>query len=339
MSVTFAPRARIAVNASWPGVSRNVIFRPSTLGLVRADVLRDAAGLGLDDGRRADRVEQRRLAVVDVAHDRDDRRARRRGLPRRPRRSRGSSSSAACLIVTSRSTSEAISSTSSSESDCVAVRIWPRPIRILMICDIGTPSAADRSLTVTPDSTVTGPVGCAGACGRAGACCGAVARSARVAAACRAALDHDAPAPAPLAAAARADRTVRSVRAVSHQTVQCRCARAQGSTVTFGTQRPRERAARDAPARSTRAGRQVYAPRPGSVPSRRQHAVHRREAPKLGLRRTAAAADARPDGDATLTPRRSSPLPAPQRPPRRPPRSRPRRCPRRPLRRPPPRPR
>ena len=47
------------------------------LGLVRADVLRDAAGLGLDHGRGADRVEQCRLAVVDVAHDRDDRRARR----------------------------------------------------------------------------------------------------------------------------------------------------------------------------------------------------------------------------------------------------------------------
>ena len=45
------------------------------LGLVGADVLRDPAGLGLDDGRLADRVEQRRLAVVDVAHDRDDRRA------------------------------------------------------------------------------------------------------------------------------------------------------------------------------------------------------------------------------------------------------------------------
>ena len=28
-SVTFAPRARIAVNASWPGVSRNVTLRPS----------------------------------------------------------------------------------------------------------------------------------------------------------------------------------------------------------------------------------------------------------------------------------------------------------------------
>ena len=45
-------------------------------GLVGADVLRDPAGLGVDDGGLADRVEQRRLAVVDVTHDRDDRRAR-----------------------------------------------------------------------------------------------------------------------------------------------------------------------------------------------------------------------------------------------------------------------
>ena len=28
MSVTWAPRARMAVKASWPGVSRNVIFLP-----------------------------------------------------------------------------------------------------------------------------------------------------------------------------------------------------------------------------------------------------------------------------------------------------------------------
>ena len=55
------------------------------LGLVRADVLRDPAGLGLDDRRLADRVEERRLAVVDVAHDRHDRRPRRRDPPRRPR--------------------------------------------------------------------------------------------------------------------------------------------------------------------------------------------------------------------------------------------------------------
>ena len=76
MSVTFAPRARIAVNASWPGVSRKVILRPLDVDLVGADVLRDAAGLGGDDARVADRVEQRRLAVVDVTHDRDDRRPR-----------------------------------------------------------------------------------------------------------------------------------------------------------------------------------------------------------------------------------------------------------------------
>jgi hypothetical protein len=37
-------------------------------------VLRDPAGLRLDDRRLADCVEKRRLAVVDVAHDRDDRR-------------------------------------------------------------------------------------------------------------------------------------------------------------------------------------------------------------------------------------------------------------------------
>ena len=75
MSVTLAPRARMAVKASWPGVSRKVIFRPSIIGLVGADVLRDPAGLGLDHRGLANRVEQRRLAVVDVAHDRDDRRA------------------------------------------------------------------------------------------------------------------------------------------------------------------------------------------------------------------------------------------------------------------------
>ena len=49
---------------------------PVELDLIRADVLGDPARLGLGDGRLADRVEQRRLAVVDVAHDRHDRRPR-----------------------------------------------------------------------------------------------------------------------------------------------------------------------------------------------------------------------------------------------------------------------
>ena len=44
--------------------------------VIRADVLRDAAGFALGDARLADRVEQAGLAVIDVAHDRDDRRAR-----------------------------------------------------------------------------------------------------------------------------------------------------------------------------------------------------------------------------------------------------------------------
>ena len=43
--------------------------------LVGTDVLRDAAGLVRLNVRVADAVEQRRLAVVDMAHDRDDRRA------------------------------------------------------------------------------------------------------------------------------------------------------------------------------------------------------------------------------------------------------------------------
>ena len=44
------------------------------LDLVRTDVLRDATGLSRRDVRSADRVEEARLAVVDVTEDRDDRR-------------------------------------------------------------------------------------------------------------------------------------------------------------------------------------------------------------------------------------------------------------------------
>ena len=43
--------------------------------LVGTDVLRDAAVLARDDVGVADRVEQLGLAVVDVTHDGDDRRA------------------------------------------------------------------------------------------------------------------------------------------------------------------------------------------------------------------------------------------------------------------------
>ena len=44
--------------------------------MIRTDVLRDAARFARDDVRLSDVVEQRRLSVVDVTHDRDDRRTR-----------------------------------------------------------------------------------------------------------------------------------------------------------------------------------------------------------------------------------------------------------------------
>jgi hypothetical protein len=44
--------------------------------VVRADVLRDAAGFAGSDAAGADVVEERGLAVVDVAHDGDHRRPR-----------------------------------------------------------------------------------------------------------------------------------------------------------------------------------------------------------------------------------------------------------------------
>ena len=139
MSVTFAPRARIAVNASWPGrVEERDRACSFVVDLVGADVLRDAAGLARDDLGLADRVEQRRLAVVDVAHDRDDRRALdevlvgvledglgvdlvgRRGRSRPP----CSNSSARTWIA-------------SSESVCVSVAISPSVISFLMISGTG----------------------------------------------------------------------------------------------------------------------------------------------------------------------------------------------------------
>ena len=50
--------------------------------LIGADMLGDATGFAGDDMGLADRVEQRSLAVVDMAHDRHDRRARDQGLVR-----------------------------------------------------------------------------------------------------------------------------------------------------------------------------------------------------------------------------------------------------------------
>ena len=121
------------------------------------------------------------------------------------------SSSSACLIVTSRSSSAAISCTSSSVSDCVAVFIVPRFISSLMICGIATPSACEKSRSVTPDSTVAGPVGATTSRGWRGAAVGgAIAGALALAlAGTAAALVDDDAAPALGAAAARSDRSIR----------------------------------------------------------------------------------------------------------------------------------
>ena len=84
-SVAFAPRARIAVKAAWPGVSRKVMHALRRLHVVGADVLRDAAGFARGHLGAADVVEQRGLAVIDVTHDGDDRRTRLQVLGRRLR--------------------------------------------------------------------------------------------------------------------------------------------------------------------------------------------------------------------------------------------------------------
>ena len=100
--------------------------------LVRTDVLRDAAGLAAHDVGVTDRVEQRGLAVVDVTHDGDDRRARleQRLVVFSSSSVSIASSSISCsapgsTMSTSAPSVSAMSSIISSASDTVAVTISP----------------------------------------------------------------------------------------------------------------------------------------------------------------------------------------------------------------------
>ena len=61
------------------GVARRIEKRDArafVIDGVSADVLGDPAGFARRDARLADRIHQRRLAVIDVTHERDDRAAR-----------------------------------------------------------------------------------------------------------------------------------------------------------------------------------------------------------------------------------------------------------------------
>ena len=143
-------------------VSRRVEERDPAavvVDLVGADVLGDAAGLGLDHCRLADGVEERRLPVVDVPHDRHDRRARDQILGRVLEDLGLGILVVGVLDLDLALELVAISSTASSARDWVMVTISPTSIMILMICGTGMPSAAESSLTVAPELTWTGPVG------------------------------------------------------------------------------------------------------------------------------------------------------------------------------------
>ena len=159
MSVTFAPRARMAVNASWPGVSRKVTLRPSTPTWYApmCCVIPPASVSTTFAFRIASSSVVLPWSTWPMIVTTGGRGTRLSGSSSVGCGS--SSSSSACLIVTSRLSSDASSSTSSSVSDCVAVFRAPRFIRILMSSCIVTPSACENSRTVTPDGTVTGPVG------------------------------------------------------------------------------------------------------------------------------------------------------------------------------------
>ncbi len=131
---------------------------------VRADVLRDPAGLAGGDVRLADRVEKGRLAVVDVAHDGDDRRARRRAERWTSRRfpwpeRESSISSSKETTAASTPTSLAIWTAVAASSVWLTVARTPRCIRSRWMSRASTPSFSESSLTVTPSVKKTGPVG------------------------------------------------------------------------------------------------------------------------------------------------------------------------------------
>ena len=83
MSVTLAPRGAHGGERGVAGRIDEGDLVAVALDLIGADVLGDAAGLAGDDVGLADGVEQRRLAVIDVAHDGDHRRSAARGRRRR----------------------------------------------------------------------------------------------------------------------------------------------------------------------------------------------------------------------------------------------------------------
>ena len=179
MSVTLAPRARMQRERLVAGRVEEHDVPAVDRDVVRADVLRDAAGFAFGDPRFADGVEQAGLAVVDVTHDRDDRRARDDvGAHWRRRRRSGSALPRSCASAPRRRTRAPA---------CVAVSVSSVELMVIINRFISslprtsltrTSSLSARSFTVMPSASVMVRVTGGGAAGVAGA---ARARIARVA--------------------------------------------------------------------------------------------------------------------------------------------------------------
>ena len=196
------------------------------LGLVRADVLRDPAGLGLDDGGGADRVEQRRLAVVDVTHDRHN------GRPGREVRF-GVLDDLRLLVVGRVLDRDLALDLGCDQLDLVVGERLGRGTHLAEahqdLDDLRHRHAECGRQVLDGDAGLDGDragrldrgLRARGRLGRA------VSRGARVAPACCATLDHDAATSAARASTTGADRAIRPVRSVSHSTLQCRDARAR----------------------------------------------------------------------------------------------------------------
>ncbi len=96
-------------------------------------MLGDAAGFAAHHVGGADRVEQRGLAVVDVAHDGDDRRPRTAAIPASSATSnRPSSTSDSATRRTVWPSSSAMSCAVSASITSVIFAMWPCFISILM---------------------------------------------------------------------------------------------------------------------------------------------------------------------------------------------------------------
>ena len=162
-SVTLAPRARMAVNASWPGVSRKVSVLPScwTWYAPMCWVMPPASPAATWVWRIASSREVLPWSTWPITVTTGGRSTR---SPSSSSSTTGSStsSSAAVTISILRSNSLAIDSTDSSVSVWVRVAISPSFIRALITSAAESPRLSATSRTVAPELTLIG--GCSSGC-------------------------------------------------------------------------------------------------------------------------------------------------------------------------------